>query len=247
MCAHRGVMHDHDLAARQKRAEHAQIEKKPAAGVKRKFHLLPKIAAGDAATAQPDMAQMKIPRRARRENLDPAVERGVLATVDEIVDGLDHLASKALHANRRLGEKAAVNNDIRRHDSVFTDDGRRSNSQRPMPAQPCELAQDLVSPRPLRSRYALLPPRRSEPPRKPWRSVRKPPPNQRRAGPPSALKPEQVVKARMQLSPQNPAKPHDRAPFEPAAIDRLSRHGARQWRQFDPGERSRRSDAHGRP
>jgi len=163
MCAHRGVVHDHDLAAHQKRAEHAQIEKKPAAGVKRKFHLLPKIAAGDAATAQPDMAQMKVPRRTRRENLDPAVERGVLATVDEIVDGLDHLASKALHANRRLGEKTAVNNDIRRHDGVFTDDGRRSNCQRPMPAQPCELAPDLVSPRPLRSRYVPLSPRQLGP------------------------------------------------------------------------------------
>ena len=106
--AHGRIVHDDDLAAHRHGAEHAQIEQQPAAGMKRKLDLLPKIAAAETATAHRNVAQGKFPRRRRREDFDPAVERGVFAAGDQSVDRLDHLDRETLHPDHGLGQKAAV-------------------------------------------------------------------------------------------------------------------------------------------
>ena len=83
--------------------------------MKRKLDLLPKIAVEPAATAQRNMAQRKIPSRARRHDLDTPLERGIFAAIDEPVDRFRRLNRETLYAGRSLGEETAVYGDVRQH------------------------------------------------------------------------------------------------------------------------------------
>ena len=86
-------------------------------GMQRKLDLLPKITAGKATVAHRDVAQWKFPRRRRRKDFYPPVERGVFTAVDQSVYRFDDLGGETLHADRRLGQKAAINGNSRLHSS----------------------------------------------------------------------------------------------------------------------------------
>src|SRR5665213_219931 len=92
------------------RPEHAQIEQQAAGGMERKLELLPGVTGGKSDTAQRDVFEREIPRALRRENLDVALERGIVA-LKQRVDRLDRLHGKSLHARGALGEEAAVDRD----------------------------------------------------------------------------------------------------------------------------------------